>query len=387
MHKKKNISCILFAAVFIVMIGAIGLISFGRLVRFYVYEEIDYNEWSADLGSKFETDVATTFLGKIQFVNLNGAIRNVLGQREMNGVVKLDNGYLLTTFTHSSDEYLKKCADNVSRVNEYLRQRGIPLVYASTPYTSGKYDPELPVGIMDYGNDNIDRFMVMLQENGVDTIDFRETMHEDGIEHYDMMYKTDHHWNMRAGLYAYGKLEEYIVEKTGCAVDERISDSSCYTITSYPEWHLGSRGQRTGRYYAGIDDFELVLPSFETKIQNAVGEIGTMEELCICMDALEEREYTSRYTYDVTLEPTWQDYTNLSCPNDVKVMMIQDSFGNAVDPFMIIGFSEYTCIYNANTSAITPDYIEACNPDVVIMLYYPQSLQEAYEMTFDFKGF
>ena len=56
MQKTKKTSYILFAAVFIILTGVIGIFSFGRLVRFYVYEEVDYNEWSADLGSKFETD-------------------------------------------------------------------------------------------------------------------------------------------------------------------------------------------------------------------------------------------------------------------------------------------------------------------------------------------
>lgn len=388
MHPKNKTSCIIFTVVFILMTGVIGLISFGNLVRFYVHDEVDYNEWSADLGSKFETDVATSFLGKFQFVNLNGAIRNLLGQREMNGVVKLNNGYLLTTFDRSPDDFLKVCADNTASLNEYLTQRGTAFVYASTPYTSCKYDPQLPEGIADYGNDNIDRFIAMLKQNGVDTIDFRETMLEDGIDHYDMMYKTDHHWNTRAGLYAYGILEDYIVSKTGCIVDERISDISFYTITTYPEWHLGSRGQRTGRYYAGIDDFELILPSFETKIQNDAGQVGTLEELVINMEPLTEREYTSRYTYDWTLGRSQEHHVNLDCPNDIRILIITDSFGNAVNPFLIIGFQEITCVYGADVSDITPEYIEAYDPDVVIMMYYPQFLQESYGgAPFHFQGF
>lgn len=388
MQKKKEASCILFTAVFIILTGVIGLISFGRLVRFYVYEEVDYNEWSADLGSKFETDVATAFLGKVQFVNFNGAVRNLLGQQEMNGVVKLNNGYLLKTFDYASDEFLNACADNVSALQKYLEQRGTALVYASTPYTSGKYETELPTGIEDYGNDNIDRFLAMLAQRDIDTIDFRETMYEDGINHYDMMYKTDHHWNTKAGFYAYGKLEDYIVAKTGCAVDERISDISCYTITTYPEWHLGSNGQRTGRYYAGIDDFDLILPSFETQIQNESGKVGTLEELVINKAPLTERKYTSRYTYDWTLGSSAGNYVNLDCPNDVKILIITDSFGNAVNPFLIIGFREIACVYNAKSDDITPEYIEAYDPDVVILLYYPQFLQESYGgVTFDFQGF
>ena len=177
MNKKRNISSIAFTTVFVLVIIVIGVISFSNLVKFYVNDEVDYNEWSADLGNKQETDMATTFFEKFRFVNLNGAVRNLLGQREMNGVVKLNNGYLLTTFGYVSDEYLQECADSVAVFDRYLENRGTRLVYASTPYTSSKYDPQLPAGVSDYGNDNIDRFLEMLDTLDVDTIDFRETMH------------------------------------------------------------------------------------------------------------------------------------------------------------------------------------------------------------------
>lgn len=162
MKDIRKVTSIIYVIVFIFMIGVIGSISLKNLIRFYINDEIDYNEWSADLGNKFETDITTTFFEKFQFVNLNGAVRNALGQQEMNGVIKLNNGYLLTTIPYSSDTYLQTCADKVNNLKRYCEKRGTELVYVSTPYTSGKYDSELPGGVEDYGNDNIDRFIAML---------------------------------------------------------------------------------------------------------------------------------------------------------------------------------------------------------------------------------
>ena len=387
MNKSKKISSVVFTIVFIVNSVVIGILSFINLMNFYVNDEVDYNEWSTDLGNKFETDVATAFLGKFQFVNLNGAVRNLLGQHEMNGVVKLKNGYLLTTFTKSSEEFLQSCSDNVVLLNNYLTDRGTALVYASPPYTVGKYDSQLPIGVDDYGNDNIDRFIEMLNAAGVDTIDFRETMYNDGIDHYEMMYKTDHHWNTEAGFYAYGILEDYIVSKTECVVDERIADISNYTITTYKNWHLGSRGQRTGIFYSGIDDFDLILPNFDTTIQNKKGIVGTMEELIIDKEPLRNKEYTSRYTYDWVLGRSLGDYSNLDCKNDIRILIVTDSFGKAVIPYLMMGFSEIDYIADGDTSVICPEYIEAYDPDVVILLYYPDRLQENYKDAFNFRGF
>ena len=383
MNKIRNYA---YIAVFLVIIIGLGFLSYRKLTKFYINQEKDYNEWTPDLGSKFETDIASTFFNKFGFVNLNGAVCNALNQPCMNGVVKLNNGYLLTTLPYSSDEVLRTYADSTIRFDEYLKNRGTVLVYANTPYTSSKYDPQLPIGINDYGNDNCDRFLQMLKDAGVDTIDFRETMHDDGIDQYSMMYKTDHHWTTKAGLYAYGVLEDYIVDKTGCDVDERISDIQNYTVTTYKKWHLGSRGQRTGIYYAGIDDFDLIIPNFDTSIQNDAGTVGNMQDLMINMEPLANKDYTSRYTYDSVLGGSIGHFTNLDCKNDIKVLLITDSFGKAVAPYLAMGFAQIDYVYDADVSGVTPEFIESMDPDVVIMMYYPEFLLEGRQ-PFSFSGY
>ena len=383
MKKIKNYA---YVIVFVAIVMGLGLLSFRKLVNFYVNQERDYNEWTPELGSKFETDVASTFYNKFGFVNLNGAVRNVLGQPSMNGVVKLNNGYLLATINYCSDDVLQEYADSTIRFNDYLQNRGTALVYVSPPCTSSKYDPQLPVGIEDYGNDNIDRFMEMIRSAGVDTIDFRETMHEDGIDQYDMMYRTDHHWTTEAGFYAYGILEGYIVEKTGCNVDVRVSDINNYTVTTYKKWHLGSNGQRTGIYYAGIDDFNLIIPDFETTLQNSEGTVGSMQDLMINMEPLANKDYTSRYTYDYVMGGSLGNYTNLNCKNDIRILIITDSFGKAVGPYLAMGFQQIYYVYDRSSTVVTPEFIENFDPDVVIMMYYPSFLQER-SGAFSFDGF
>lgn len=383
MEKIKNYA---YVIVFVSIVMGLGFLSFRKLMNFYVNQERDYNEWTPELGSKFETDIASTFYNKFGFVNLNGAISNVLKQPSMNGVVKLNNGYLLATINYCPDDVLQEYADSTIRLNDYLKNRGTTLVYASPPYTSSKYDSQLPIGIQDYGNDNIDRFMKMIQSAGVDTIDFRETMHEDGIDQYNMMYKTDHHWTTEAGFYAYGILEDYIVEKTGCNVDVRVSDIKNYTVTTYKKWHLGSNGQRTGIYYAGIDDFNLIIPNFETTLQNSEGTVGSYQELMINMDPLTNKDYASRYTYDYVMENSLGNYTNLDCKNNIKILIITDSFGKAVNPYLAMGFQQICHVYNGNSISVTPELIENYDPDVVIMMYYPGYVQNGI-MVFSFSGF
>ena len=73
MEKNKKIASVAFAVVFFLAVIMLGIISCAKLVNFYVNDETDYNEWTADLGNPFETDIATNFFKKFQFVNINGA--------------------------------------------------------------------------------------------------------------------------------------------------------------------------------------------------------------------------------------------------------------------------------------------------------------------------
>ena len=169
-------------------------------------------------------------------------------------------------------------------------------------------------------------------------------------------------------------------------IDERISDIQNYTVTTYKKWHLGSRGQRTGIYYAGIDDFDLIIPNFDTSIQNDAGTVGNMQDLMINMEPLANKDYTSRYTYDSVLGGSIGHFTNLDCKNDIKVLIITDSFGKAVAPYLAMGFAQIDYVYDADVSGVTPEFIESIDPDVVIMMYYPEFLQEG-KQPFSFSGY
>ena len=365
MRQKEKIIAISYILVFVLVTIVLGFVSFIKLANFYINDEADYNEWTADLGDRFETDIATNFYKKFEFVNLNGAMRNALGQAEMNGVFKLNNGYLFTTHEYVTDDYMQGNADALIELKDYLESQGIPFLFVMTPTTISKYDPQLPIGVEDYANEGLDRLASKYIVGGVDLIDIREALHEDGINQYDMMYRTDHHWTPQCGFYAYSKINEWLMEQLDCEVDPKVMDFANYTVTTYENWHLGSRGQRTGAYFAGIDDFDLITPNFETSLIND-GIEGSYEDLIINTSALESRDQLSRYTYDNVYDNALSNYINLDAHNDKKLLVLTDSFGKVVNPFLVLSYHEVRYVY-AN---ISYEYIEEYQPDAVVMLYY-----------------
>lgn len=381
---QHRIRLLVLTVLFCLLTGGIGLKSFAGLTDFYINDRENSNEWTVELGDRLETDMASTFFQKFSFVNLNGLMRRILGQREMNEVVRLNNGYLLNIpevfKSRIDDAVLLHNRYGLEKLQRYLTQRGSHLIFAISPYTSSPYDPEYPAGIEDYGNENLDRYMDILQDSSINVIDFRAAMHEDGIDQYDMMYRTDHHWTTEGGFYAYQQYERLIKELTRCNVDSRVSDQDQYGIWEFKRWHLGSRGQRTGIFFAGIDDFHLFVPNYDTHIQNQNGESGRMEEILYNKDPLKQRDFTSRYTYDSVLGPTLGHFLNEETDNKIRILYVSDSFGKAVMPFFALGFREVMTMQNSDLSNLTKQAIEDYDPDVVILQYYAEYALNEYEI-------
>ena len=374
MKDTKRVSAIIITACFIVFVVLLGLKSFCNLMDFYINDLPDTIEWTGELGTRFESDYSASFFGKFEFINLNGLMRNLLGQQEMNHVVKLDNGYLTLTCQPFDDELITYNTNNIIKIKDNLEARGIPFIYAITPNTSAKYDPELPEGVYDYGNENLDKIASALRRGGVRVIDFRDELYADGIDAYDMMYRTDHHWNTRMGFYAYSKLADILEEELQCEIDPIVRDLSNYTIETYPKWHLGSRGQRTGRFFGGIDDFDLITPNFETHLVNVdkPEKEGAFRGLLINTDSLQERDLNllvhdlnNRSTYDMVLDHSLGHYLNFNSHNDKRILIDSDSFGKAVAPFMEISFGQVKSI----DAHLGPQLIDEFGPDAVIMIY------------------
>ena len=377
---KHNLHTALYILVFVLLVPVLGVTSIWEYLDFKLNDRLDYNEWNAELGSKLETDIASSFHQKFEFVNLNGAMRNVLGQQEMNNITKLNNGKLAELFVHPPDEAdLRKRADKTVQLRDFLESQGTELLFVMMPYCISPYDPQLPAGVYDYSNAMDDIFLEYVRQDAVDTIDLREEMHNDGIDQYDMMYRTDHHWNTHAGIYSYGKIEDWLVEKTGCKVDPRIRDRSQYDIEVYPGHHLGMYGQRTGKYFGGIDDFELYVPKFNALIQReGSDQAGNLQSVFFHKEALEAKDVTSRYTYDFVLgEDTFTKsrYVSHSSENDLKILVISDSFFKSLAQYMIMGYRDVTYIHTGETAYYTTaGHLWETQYDAVILLYEPSML-------------
>lgn len=365
---SKRLSWFTHAIVFVLIIIAIGFISFTNLVNFYVNQEVDYNEWTADLGNKFETDEATTFFEKFEFININGAARNVIGQREMNGVLKLMNGHLIYPQEKMTDEEIKAYADEVIKYAEFCKAQGKPFLFVQPNLKVDEDNKQLPVGVEDYSNENINIFLQYLREADIEVLDIRECMKEDGMDLYDYTYITDHHWTTEACFYAFTKITEWIEKETGVVVDADVTNLDKYEITTYKKWHLGSYGQRVGEYFTGIDDYHLILPVFDVSFVDGEGNSHSFYEQAVNPEIFEMRDAKSRYTYDWALHvPGGVSTTS----QNLSALFVTDSYATAMSPYLKLAYSDY--YYQYYPTGFSADYVIQTNPDVVILMPFNTS--------------
>lgn len=322
------------------------------------------------IDNEFEENFNILLWNEDKYVEYYGLAAKWLGQPELNNTLKLKNGYLSEKRDAYSDDVLKKNADDMLRLKQYLEERGSKFLYVQSPYKISKYNEQLPIGITDYSNHNMDKFLEYVSANGIDIIDMRECFREDGLDTYDYFFKTDHHWTSEAGFYAFTKIAEYAENVLETEIEPKVKSLDSYNIENLENWYLGSNGQRTGVQYGGIDDFHFISPKFETAITNLyTGETGNYTDILIERIVLEEK---SRAVYDICYGNSMSGYfANPLVANDKKVIFISDSMGKVVAPFMILSFQE---VFTSGYS-LTAETIESVDPDLVVYLSYHDNIK------------
>ena len=363
---KKNSFC--YGLVFFAVICVFGGMSYFSYVQKIFSGKVFSNYESANA---FKNKIEEKFYGyipfKMQLVDLNGLFHKTFLHREMNGIVKLNNGYLTVVNSDYNVQVLSDSSNRIIAFNDYCKKNGVVFLYVQTAYKISKFDPQLPVGVNDVTNQAIDAMIENLKKADVNVLDLRECMHEDGINQYDLYYKTDHHWTNEGAFYGYTKIAPMVANFTGTFLDTSLLDFENYNIETYRKWHLGSRGQRTGLLFASADDYNLISPKFETRIfDSSDNSVQSLKEALVRKSVFENRNAASRYTYDhAYTNRDINNLTSLDAKTDLNVLLLSDSFQQGIKQFMLLTYKDFNIESYWNLS---PELIAKYNPDVIIML-------------------
>ena len=144
---------------------------------------------------------------------------NMVSVFDYNAVVRLKDDYL-TSYTMSLD--VTYDAEAVKGLSDFCSERQIGFMYINFPTKICKSEDKEISGVLDFANQNADKFLDMLKESGVRNYDFRKNLHEAGMKHHESFYVTDHHWKAETGLWAAGEILKILRDDWGWNVKPEI---------------------------------------------------------------------------------------------------------------------------------------------------------------------
>lgn len=359
----------IFAAVFVVVVIGIAVITDIGILRYRATGKPDLSYWT-DMGEDdFENQYIACMPGKLGFLNLNGGIARALGNRRLNRIVRMENGDLTETNPAFGEDMLRQEADQIAGLQTALAERDIPFLYVVAAEKTDPLDDEIPAGYTDATNENLDLFTEELARQGVNYLDIRQAIHDSGQDYYSCFYHTDHHWTTETGFYVYTLIAGWLEKDCGISIREEAVDPDSYEIHSYKNAFLGSRGKRVGVRYGGVDDFDVIVPKFESRLTDLeTGEKGDYSDLLVNEAYVQDHhDYLKSDVYDLTLQSAAHTM-NEDAGNDADVIFVSDSYGFSVQPYLSLA------VHRLDTAgAYEPKdlagMVDAVQPKAVVLLH------------------
>lgn len=322
------------------------------------------------------------------FIQLYGGVQRLSGRRVIqdmvagNTVAKLSTGALNFVELDSSaqpGEDVKIRAEHTAEFAAELETRGIPYLYLAAPQKIQRGLQLLPDGLEEDGNACCDAYLEYLEQMGVDYFDLRPLFESNGI-YSNWFFNTDHHWKPEAAFFAWQYLAGELDVRYGSETPAVLIDPKNWNTAVLEDFFLGSQGKRVGSLYAGVDDFTIYTPKFDTDLTytNSDGSFarsGTFKQSVCFPERVAEKDWFNGnpYTYYSGGDYGMATMVNHNNPNGPKVVLLRESFSCALAPFLSLSCSELTTIDLRYFTGDLMETIEKLNPDLVLTLYTASS--------------
>lgn len=316
---------------------------------------------------------------KEDFINLSGSLMRFTGVRDYYnpeyGINVTTNDYVIGRAEWTSTDYE---ISQMVQLKEYLDDRGIRLLYINEP---AKYiDDDVfrnEFGYESYLNRNADLFLKRLDEAEIEYIDLRDNIREEGLNCYNLFYRTDHHWKVPAAKWAAEIIAEKLNNDYGYNIDLNLYADENFNYVEYENCWLGEQGRLLAESYIGRDDFTLVVPKYETSFSRYVDEEYMEGNFDIFIDY---SVYSDSYDEDGDFQAAklkgWhysysgEGYIQNNNVDFGNVLIFGDSYERSLIPFMSLGIRNIYKIEPRSMSCVDiQSVIESGDYDTVILTY------------------
>lgn len=340
--------------------------------------------------SAIENSLTENFKSRNKWININGLFQRLVGVTVIRDagdidVFRMSNGQLTYEYP---DCDMTEAAEEVRDLAAFCNDAGTAFMYIQLPCKA--YTDELmPPGTHTYAYDDADDLVSELRKSGVSILDIRDEIENEGKETSPLFFNTDHHWKPSTALWAAGVISGKLADLIdGYDYDPSLFDEESFERKEYKDWFLGSLGRRTGRYFGGVDDFEVLIPKFETDFDvyteaqtggDKEVRTGSFEDSLLRMSILDKKDIFSDETYFTYMGTEYRlaRVTNKRTTNTKKILLLRDSFSCTLLPYLSLSAGEVTAIdLRYHKKLKIKEYIEKNDFDTVIVAYNPSMFRE-----------
>ena len=387
MEKKKRVAALWFVALTIGMLTVISVLNLRLL--FEPAQSLGKGEISAaEFIDKVQEAYPDKFFGKTKLININGLYGRVMGRRVYNGAVLLKNGMLSKTQERLDMEESEAA---LKVFQSCLEKRGIPFLFVLAPAKADLAGELFPHGVTTNQNANADELLSLLEKDQVNTLDLRPMLSATSEEIEAYFYRTDHHWTPTGALSAVEPITKEMGRVLNKNLDLTYADPELWEKHTVKDWFLGSHGKRVGTLFGGVDDLIYYTPKFETEMSCAIPKHRTLykgdfSQANIRDEHIIKKDYFGDNPYCVYIGGDYPlvQHRNQIAPNDLKVMLIKDSFMLPEQAFQSALFSEIDVVDPRHFSQCTiTEYVDIYQPDIVVMIANPSMEYQGFYKKLD----
>ena len=417
-NKIQVIGCFFAIAILVIMMCyTIGSKAFSHLKKdetissvnvkwdeLYPFEELSkstekkslvekYEEYIKKVENLIESDTSKNLIGYEKFIELSYIYNDLISYKLVsnsseNARIEIEDGYFSRLVKKKNDT---TSLDKLIEFNEYLKEKGVDLLYVQAPYKIGK-NQNISSIYKDYSNENMDNFLSAI-EGKINYIDLRENINENNLNNLPLFYRTDHHWLPETGLWATKEISNYLNDNYEIGLEIDNINPEKYNKKKYERMYLGSDGRYVSLKNATPEDFTLITPNFNTKLDVKILDKGvdkkdTFENTLIDWSKIKYDNYYKISQYEAYVYGTRPliEIHNELVHNNKKILLVRDSFSQVVIPFMALENEYLSAIDLRHFDGSLKNYISQYNPDIVIVMYTGNIITDSDETSASHKA-
>lgn len=312
---------------------------------------------SGVLAERVEDYVQDQFPLRNFFVNIKSDVSVLLGKKENNGVYLGKDGYLFGQQAKTSDIFI----DNLDAIQVLSKRLDQKLTIIAVPLSGVIYEDKLPYGVDIAGQkDALERFKAATSDVA-EYIDLATVFKKHREE--SIYFKTDHHWT------PYGAYIGYEVFMKTLGVD----------AVSLENFKKKTADHFQGTYYSKfrgnfVDSEPFVYyKNNEDNLHIDYVAMDHKESTLFFEEYLEERD---KYKMFLGGNDPLVTIQNKEAKNKKKILLLKDSYANAMTPFLAENFTEVHLLDLRYYNASLEEYMEKEDFDEVVLLYGMDSYLE-----------